>query len=96
MSLDGAMAGVSGGIRIINGAMTVDVLVFSPDGDPLATVEISKAEGMRLVSLPMMVVHVFRATRESGGRVFVEPAGCINATGGGVRSLRRSCRYREG
>ena len=60
-------------IRIINDAQTVEVLLFSPDADPLATVEVSKSKAVRLVGLPVTMGHVFRAARERVGGVFVEP-----------------------
>ena len=60
-------------VRLIQEAATVEILLFSPDGDPLAMVEVSKAEAVRLVNLPPCMGHVFRAAREARGIVFVEP-----------------------
>ncbi len=56
--------------RLIETARTVELMAFSPDGDPLVMVPISKSEAMRLVSLPPMMGHAFRAARDKGGRVF--------------------------
>ena len=59
-----------------------DIVAYSPDGDPLALVEISKEEAARLVSLPEAMGPVFRATVQPGGQVYVEVvalyvAGCL-------------------
>lgn len=61
--------------QLIHDAASVELLVFSPDGHPLATVPISRMEALRLVSLPVTLGHVFRAVRDKGGRGFMEVAG---------------------
>ena len=63
-------------IRIITEAQTVELLVFSPDSDLLATVEINKVEATRLVQLPVMMGRHFRAVETTGGRVIVEAVEC--------------------
>ncbi|MFO1459920.1 MAG: hypothetical protein U1G08_10965 [Verrucomicrobiota bacterium] len=51
----------------------VDLSLFSPDGDALGIVEISKLEALRLVCLPMNLGHVYRAANEPiAGRVLIE------------------------
>lgn len=57
----------------IGTARTVLFVAYSPDGDPLALVEISKEEAARLVSLPEAMGHVFRATIRPGSHVCIEP-----------------------
>lgn len=45
---------------------------YSPDGDPLAYVEIAKGEAVKLIGMPASMGHVFPAERVTvGGRVFV-------------------------
>ena len=69
----------------IGTAKTVLLEAYSPDGDPLALVEISKEEAARLVSLPEAMGHVFRATVRPGSQV------CIEATAEyGIRQPRFS------
>ena len=58
----------------IGTAKTVLLVAYSPDGDPLALVEISREEAARLVSLPEAMGHVFRATVQPGGQVCIEAA----------------------
>lgn len=54
-------------------AEVVDLLIFSPDGDSLGLVEISKLEALRLVCLPMNLGHIYRAANEPvAGRVLIE------------------------
>lgn len=59
-------------IRVIEAARTVEVVAFSPDGDPLAYVAISKSEALALVASPVAMGHRFRAVLATAGRVFVE------------------------
>lgn len=47
-------------------------MAYSPDGDPLAYVEIAKPEALKLIGMPASMGHVFRAVRGLGGRWFVE------------------------
>ena len=56
----------------IGTARTALLVAYSPDGDPLALVEISKEEAARLVSLPEAMGHVFRATVRPGSNVCIE------------------------
>lgn len=58
----------------IGTARTVLLVAYSPDGDPLALVEISREEAARLVSLPEAMGHVFRATVQPSGQVYIEAA----------------------
>ncbi|MBL9172426.1 MAG: hypothetical protein JNL10_02725 [Verrucomicrobiales bacterium] len=59
--------------RMIYQAEAVDLSLFSPDGDSLGIVEISKLEALRLVCLPMNLGHVYRAAAEPvAGRVLIE------------------------
>jgi hypothetical protein len=58
----------------IGTARTVLLVAYSPDGDPLALVEISRDEAARLVSLPKAMGHVFEATVQPGGHVHIEAA----------------------
>ncbi|MEN9677143.1 MAG: hypothetical protein RIS76_3039 [Verrucomicrobiota bacterium] len=39
--------------RLIETAQTVEPMAFSPDGDPLALVAISKSEALQLIALPV-------------------------------------------
>jgi hypothetical protein len=59
-------------IQIVNAALTVEILAFSPDGDPLAMVPIAKCEALALIAMPVTMGHVFRAPHVGNGRVFVE------------------------
>lgn len=65
-------------LRLIQNAHVVELLVFSPDSDLLATVEINKDEATRLVQLPVMMGHVFRAVQVEGGKVIVEPVEAVD------------------
>ena len=56
----------------IGTARTLLLVAYSPDGDPLALVEISREEAARLVSLPEAMGHVFRAAERKGGEVHIE------------------------
>lgn len=59
--------------RMIYQSEAVDLSLFSPDGDALGIVEISKLEALRLVCLPMNLGHVYRAANEPiAGRVLIE------------------------
>ena len=58
-------------ISLISGAVAVDLIAYSRDGDPLAVVEIPRREAERLVRLPEAMGHVFKAARRRGGRVEV-------------------------
>ena len=60
-------------VRLIRGATTVEVLLFTPTGDPPALVAVSKDEAVRLVNLPPAMGYVFRAAREAGGLVAIQP-----------------------
>lgn len=59
-------------IRLIETARTVELMAFSPDGDPLALVPIGKPEALALIALPTSMGHRFRASAVGAGRVFVE------------------------
>lgn len=59
--------------RMIYQAEAVDLSLFSPDGDSLGLVEISRLEALRLVCLPMNLGHIYRAAHEPiAGRVLIE------------------------
>lgn len=62
-------------LQIIETAQTVELTVFSPDSDLLATVEIPKDEAVRLILLPLAMKHHFHAVQVEGGRVLVEAVG---------------------
>ncbi len=61
-------------IRLIETAHTVELMAFSPDGDPLAMVPVSKVEALTLIAMPVTMGHVFRSSQIGAGRVFVEAA----------------------
>lgn len=60
--------------RLIKTAQSVELMAFSPNGDPLAMVPIAKSEALALIAMPVTMGHVFRASVANGGRVFVEAA----------------------
>jgi hypothetical protein len=59
-------------LRLIEAARTVELMASSPDGDPLAMVPIAKREALTLITLPVTMRHVFRASAAGAGRVFVK------------------------
>lgn len=59
-------------VRLIETAQIVELMAFSPDGDPLAMVPIAKAEALTLIAMPVTMGHVFRAASVAEGRVFLE------------------------
>ena len=61
-------------IRLIETARTVELMAFSPYGDPLAMVPIAKCEALTLIGMPLTMGHRFRASHVGEGRVFVEAA----------------------
>ena len=65
-------------VRLIETAQTVELMAFSPDGDPLAMVPIAKSEAQALIAMPVTMGHGFWASVVNGGRVFVE---AIDANG---------------
>lgn len=58
--------------RLIEAAQSVELMAFSPDGDPLAMVPIAKSEALALIAMPVTMGHRFRASHVGEGRVFVE------------------------
>lgn len=67
-----AMQTTEESVRLIQIAQTVELMAFSPDGDPLALAPIAKAEALALIAMPVTMGHIFRASRVRDGRVFVE------------------------
>lgn len=59
-------------IRLIETAETVELMAFSPDGDPLAMVAIAKPEALTLIGMPVTMAHAFPASHVGAGRVFGE------------------------
>lgn len=59
-------------IRLIETARTVELMAFSPDGDPLAMVPIAKSEALALITMPVTMGHCFRAALVESGPVFIE------------------------
>lgn len=59
-------------VRLIQIAQTVELMAFSPDGDPLALVPIAKPEALALIAMPVTMGHIFLASQVRDGRVFVE------------------------
>ncbi|MFO1458206.1 MAG: hypothetical protein U1G08_02285 [Verrucomicrobiota bacterium] len=57
------------------------LVAYSPDGDPLALVEISREEAARLVSLPEAMGHLFHAAERKGGEVHIEAVPVDGVTG---------------
>ena len=54
-------------------AEAVDLSLFSPDGDSLGLVEISRLEALRLVCLPMNLGYIYRAAHQPiAGRLLFE------------------------
>lgn len=58
--------------RLIETAQSVELMAFSPDGDPLATVPSAKSEALALIAMPVTIGHVFRASQAGVRRVFLE------------------------